>query len=268
MVYIYILQLKYGKYYVGKTNNPNIRIDDHFNSNGSTWTSKYKPIKVEKVIPNCDDFDEDKYTLQYMEKFGINNVRGGSFTTLYLSDADRQTINRMIKGSSDKCFNCGQSGHFANNCQQNNNTANDYKISIIKPNCRVIIYGLQNQQHYNCKEGVTINFNNNMKKWLVKIGDTSIYVGEKKLILNEPGLTGMYIKPSNTNLIGDVYDLINGVSQVLNNPTTNKLWDIGKSVYNYVNDNDNGKNKCYRCGREGHYASECYATYHNRGHRL
>jgi len=35
MVYIYILELENYKYYVGKTTNPNFRIDSHFNSNGS-----------------------------------------------------------------------------------------------------------------------------------------------------------------------------------------------------------------------------------------
>ena len=34
MVYIYILQLQQNKYYVGKTVNPNFRLEQHFNSNG------------------------------------------------------------------------------------------------------------------------------------------------------------------------------------------------------------------------------------------
>ena len=44
MVYIYILKLKNNKYYVGKTSNPKFRLESHFNSNGSVWTMKYKPI--------------------------------------------------------------------------------------------------------------------------------------------------------------------------------------------------------------------------------
>ena len=51
MVYIYILQLEQGKYYIGKTNNPQFRIDSHFNFNGSAWTTKYKPIQIIKIIP-------------------------------------------------------------------------------------------------------------------------------------------------------------------------------------------------------------------------
>ena len=84
MVNIYILQLednspgtytpcKGYKYYIGKTTQPDIRLESHFNSNGSSWTKKYKPIKVLEIIPNCDEFDEDKYTLKYMEKYGINS---------------------------------------------------------------------------------------------------------------------------------------------------------------------------------------------------
>jgi len=46
MVYIYILELDQNKYYVGKTNNVNFRIQDHINRNGSAWTKKYKPLKL------------------------------------------------------------------------------------------------------------------------------------------------------------------------------------------------------------------------------
>ena len=119
MVYIYILQLYNNKYYIGKTNNPKFRIKNHFNSNGTAWTLKYKPIKVIKLIPNCDSFDEDKYTLKYMEKYGINNVRGGSFCQLKLSYDNKKIINKMIKSTTDKCYKCNEKGHFASECPHN-----------------------------------------------------------------------------------------------------------------------------------------------------
>ena len=118
MVFIYILQLELNKYYIGKTNNPDIRLDSHFNSNGSEWTKIYKPIKVYELISDCDSYDEDKYTLKYMNKEGIDNVRGGSFCQVELSDEQIKLINQMIKGASDKCFNCGESGHFMNKCME------------------------------------------------------------------------------------------------------------------------------------------------------
>ncbi len=76
MVYIYVLQLEQNKYYIGKTSQPDIRIDSHFKSSGSMWTKKYKPIKILELIENCDNYDEDKYTIIYMIKYGIPFVRG------------------------------------------------------------------------------------------------------------------------------------------------------------------------------------------------
>ena len=119
MVCIYILQLEESKYYVGKTSNPAFRIENHFNSNGSAWTKKYKPMSVLEIIPNCDDFDEDKYTLKYMEKYGINNVRGGTFCEIKLSDNNIITLNQMINTINDRCYICGKQDHFANECKNN-----------------------------------------------------------------------------------------------------------------------------------------------------
>ena len=118
MVFIYTLQLEQQKYYIGKTNNPQFRLDSHFNLNGSEWTKKYKPIQVVEIIPNCDDYDEDKYTIKYMEKYGINNVRGGSFCEIQLREENKTTLKRMITGTTDKCFICGEKGHFAKECNK------------------------------------------------------------------------------------------------------------------------------------------------------
>jgi predicted GIY-YIG superfamily endonuclease len=129
MVFIYILQLEQEKYYVGKTTNPSFRIDKHFTSNGSAWTKKYKPISILEIIQNCDDYDEDKYTIKYMEKYGINNVRGGSFCEIKLRNDNIITLNQMIKSITDKCYICGKNDHFANDCK---------KVSIKKEKIPII----------------------------------------------------------------------------------------------------------------------------------
>lgn len=116
MVYIYVLKLKDNKYYVGKTINPEFRIKNHFHKNGSAWTKKYKPLKIEALIPDCDDYDEDKYTKIYMDKYGIENVRGGSFVSIKLDETTVNYLTHMSNGTNDKCFRCGRSGHFAANC--------------------------------------------------------------------------------------------------------------------------------------------------------
>jgi len=119
MVFIYTIQLEKGKYYIGKTNNPQFRLESHFNSNGSEWTKIYKPLRVIEVKPNCDDYDEDKITRQYMDKYGINNVRGGSFVSVKLDKSTIDTLKKMSNGINNRCFVCGKSGHFAKYCQEN-----------------------------------------------------------------------------------------------------------------------------------------------------
>lgn len=117
MLYIYVLRLEQNKYYVGKTSNPYVRLNDHFSYNTTAWTELYKPIEVLEIIPNCDDYDEDKYTRIYMDKYGIKNVRGGSFVSVKLDAATVNFLHQMHNGTNNKCFSCGQSGHFVNECR-------------------------------------------------------------------------------------------------------------------------------------------------------
>jgi hypothetical protein len=118
MTYIYILQLIHNKYYIGKSSNPKARIDQHFFGQGCKWTRKHFPIQIEKVIPNCDDFDEDKYTKIYMQKHGIDNVRGGSFCTDTLTKHQVKHIKTELFTADNTCFKCGEKGHFSTQCMK------------------------------------------------------------------------------------------------------------------------------------------------------
>ena len=77
----YILKLENDKIYVGNTNNINKRLKQHFNNEGSKFTKKYKPIEIISINPNKNNKQETRTTLKYMNKYGINNVRGGKFVS-------------------------------------------------------------------------------------------------------------------------------------------------------------------------------------------
>lgn len=114
---IYILLCEKDRYYVGKTERPiNTRVEEHFNKCGSEWTRKYKPLKVIEVKKGADEFDEDKYTKIYMKKYGINKVRGGTYTQLELPSYQLRALERELCTASNLCFRCNRPGHFADTC--------------------------------------------------------------------------------------------------------------------------------------------------------
>jgi hypothetical protein len=117
MVYIYILKLIDNKYYVGKTNNPIFRINEHNNNNGSEWTKKYHPLSLIECFKG-DEFDEDKFTKIYMDKYGIDNVRGGSYCQMELPYYQINALKKELNGANDNCFICGSREHFVNKCDK------------------------------------------------------------------------------------------------------------------------------------------------------
>jgi predicted GIY-YIG superfamily endonuclease len=181
---IYILNLENGKYYIGKSNNIANRVQQHIEGDGSVWTRKYKPISVKQILQNVSPFEEDKHVKEYMAKYGIDNVRGGSYVSEYLTHEEYSLLQKEIWGAKDCCTVCGRSGHFAKDC---------YALHDIDGN------EIENETVYECEICHREFPNKEMCK--------------------------MHI-----NMCGNKH----------------------KNIIS---------NSCYRCGRDSHYASECYAKY-------
>lgn len=113
---VYVLELAQEKYYVGRTEDLDRRYPQHLAGEGAEWTKKYRPLRVLITYPATSRFDEDKYVYETMAKYGVENVRGGSYSNIVLTAEQKSQIERTLRGSSDRCFECGQAGHFVKNC--------------------------------------------------------------------------------------------------------------------------------------------------------
>jgi predicted GIY-YIG superfamily endonuclease len=142
MLTIYALQLQNEKYYIGKTHRgigADIRFQEHKSGHGSEWTKLYEPISILESYEHDSTFEEDVLTKKYMIKYGIENVRGGSYTKIILDEWQVKSLEHEFKSVNDACYKCGKEGHFASECHQYNmnlylsnfNTEDEFDAEIL-----------------------------------------------------------------------------------------------------------------------------------------
>jgi len=94
---VFILKLINNKYYVGSTNNIYSTFQQLFSPNvNNKWLKMYKPLYVHKVVYNCNQDDEHTYLLDYIDKYGLDNVRGHTFdSTTYEKELMKEIKKKL-----------------------------------------------------------------------------------------------------------------------------------------------------------------------------
>ena len=134
MVNIYVLELQGGRYYVGKTSHTFQRFNQHKSGSGAKWTQKHKVKDLFAFHKDMMDSDENKITVQMMKKYGVRNVRGGSWTKVNMTENEIKRLESKINArgrrrrrvSSPKrksktkkkvsCKRCGRTSHTVEKC--------------------------------------------------------------------------------------------------------------------------------------------------------
>lgn len=84
-IFVYVLELDSGNYYIGQTKNIKRRAKQHAGSTGSKWTKQHPPVRlveIDSFVFSSEReaaYRESDLTLQYMKKYGWAKVRGGAY---------------------------------------------------------------------------------------------------------------------------------------------------------------------------------------------
>ena len=113
---IYVLELENNKYYVGKSKDIEKRYNDHINGIASEWTKIHKPIKILQTLQCKSPYHHDRCIKEYMLKYGIDNVRGGSYSSIELNHSTKIFLQQIIWSSNGLCSRCGRKNHIYEDC--------------------------------------------------------------------------------------------------------------------------------------------------------
>ena len=105
---------------MGKSNDVIGRYQQHMSGQGSAWTKKHKPMSLVESRDGVSPFEEDKVVKEYMEKYGIENVRGGAYVTEKLDEIQEHSLQKELWAAKDCCTECGRKGHWAKDCYAKN----------------------------------------------------------------------------------------------------------------------------------------------------
>lgn len=143
------------------------------------YLSKYKPIRIIETISICQDDEINYFVKKYMKYYGIDNVRGGSYSNELLTVDERKFITEETNQILNvKKLQCNLIEDILTKYTEIDNWSND-KIYKILLECK------KQQEKYNNEKQMLHNFTVGIDNTLI----TRVILADLKWILNHCGKT-------------------------------------------------------------------------------
>lgn len=129
-MFVYILRLECDKWFISHTSKENFNVQDLVTD--LEWLVRYPPVELIECVVG-DTFEENKQTIKYMQKYGIQNVRGGIHTACTLHTGAIRQIKKQIWQAEGACARCGRRTH-GSDCLENTTVDGDVLFTNVASN--------------------------------------------------------------------------------------------------------------------------------------
>jgi hypothetical protein len=89
----FAIRFKNGSYFITSADDPQNTFNDFLRRG-------YDPLTIESVIDNSESYHEWALFREYLAKYGIERVRGASYTQFNLTDVQKQTLLQFMNSWS------------------------------------------------------------------------------------------------------------------------------------------------------------------------
>jgi predicted GIY-YIG superfamily endonuclease len=96
LMHIYILLLENDHYYIGESSNFIQSYQQHIDKRSCEWTKLHRTVTISKVIQQTNEYTVNDCVIEYIKKYGIDKVRGGSFSDVVLSPKQLDLLSNYL----------------------------------------------------------------------------------------------------------------------------------------------------------------------------
>lgn len=89
---VFLVRLENNRFYVGASVDPQKAYLTLCEGLGGAWTTLHRPLELMEMYPGVPVTEVDTIVRKQMDVRGIENVRGGSWEAVTLTDADLDAI--------------------------------------------------------------------------------------------------------------------------------------------------------------------------------
>lgn len=267
---IYCLECSNGYFYVGRclAGREDARFQEHLRGAGATFTALHRPRRFVYARPSSDPLEEDLAVLQCMREHGILRVRGGSWSAVDLSPEMLDNLVRQLNHAAGNCLRCGQPGHYAAHCRA--------------PTSGRATRQPQQEHNYNYPQTQMLSQTHRSSGGTGRRAPPP-QAGRRRRAppgtCERCGREGHVCQQCYAKTDVEGHELDSGYSESDEEEppaarrrvvkTTSR--ERARSPVSSRGARGSGRaagNACRRCGREGHFASQCYARTHASGYTL